>query len=646
VRTCLAKDPEDRWQSASDLGRELSWIEAEASGSRRDLGTAVVPSSRVPSRHSRWIPWLAAAAASAVALGALLRPWPAREQAAHVVRFLIPPPSRGTFTSSVETTAIAVSPDGSRVAFVAVTSPGGPSEAEGDTAARGERRIWVRSLSETEPRPLAGTDGVNSLFFSPDGRSIGFFTPGKLKRVDLDGGAPVPICDLPVGAGRSGTWGAGGDILISNVQGMSILRIASAGGDPAPLVKADSGRGEIRVNWPWFLPDGKRFLYFMRLRDKSGRIMLFEPGEPPRPILTASSNVQFVEPGYLVFAREGVLLAQRFDWKTGRLEGEALPVAERVTYFESSAFAAFAASAAGTVAYRTSETVSRLVWFDRAGRELGTVGPPGDYLDLSMAPDGRKVYYDRREPGLGTLDIWSFDLERGVETRVTSTPDTEISPVELEGGKSMAFAATREGQPRLYKMDLVSGHEELLAPVPVAFQICQDVSPDGSTLLYIERTPETPFDIWTVPVRGTRKPTPVLRSSSGKKEVRFSPDGRFLSFDSDESGRSEVYVMPYPGPGERRRVSLDGALMPRWSRDGRELLYVSTDRHVVSVPVQTSPLLVLGAPRELFGLPGKHSWSGFVMSPDGKRFLAIVPEAVSGEQPLTVVTNWIPGAGR
>jgi dipeptidyl aminopeptidase/acylaminoacyl peptidase len=195
-------------------------------------------------------------------------------------------------------------------------------------------------------------------------------------------------------------------------------------------------------------------------------------------------------------------------------------------------------------------------------------------------------------------------------------------------------------------MDRVSGREEPLAPVPGAFQVCEDLSPDGTTLVYIERTPETPFDIWTVPVRGGGRPAPVLRSSSGKGGVRFSPDGRYLSFVSDESGRSEAYVMPYPGPGEKRRVSLDGALLPRWNRDGGELLYLSADRRLMSVAVRTSPALSLGAPRPLFGLSGKHSWSDFVVTPDGKRILAIEPESVGGEQPLTVVANWVPGAGR
>ncbi len=645
VRTCLAKDPEERWQNASDLARELAWIEGQGAGVRVDAAPAGATSPRARRSAARWIPWIAAAGATAVALAALLRPRDTPVRPAQVVRFTLPPPSGGAFFSTVETTTLAVSPDGRRIAFVVADAP----RAMGSTAEAadlgGERRIWVRSLGDTEARAVAGTDGATSLFFSPDGRSLGFFTPGKLRRVDLDGGTPVPICDVPVGAGRSGTWGAGGDILFTNVQGVSISRVSSAGGSPVPVVRADASRGEIRLNWPWFLPDGKRFLYYVRLRDKSARIMFAEPGAGPRALLSVASSAQFLEPGFLVFAREGALLAQAFDWRSGSLSSDPFSIAETVNYFETSGHASFAVSPVGTLAYQFSANANRLVRVDRSGREVGTFVPSGNLINLSMSEDGRRVYFDRTQAGIGTWDVWSLDLERGIETRITSSPDTELAALELADRRSIVLSASRQAQPQLYRVDLASGREEQLAPAPGAFQIGQDISPDGRTLVYIERTPDSPFDIWSLPLAAGGKPTLLLRSSFGKRDVRFAPDGNALSFISDESGRPEAYVMPYPGPGERRRVSTSGARLLRWSHDGRELLYVSLDQRLLSVPVQASPSLFTGTPRELFVLAGKP-WSSFVVSRDGKSFVAIVPEMIAGEQPLAVIANWVPGGGR
>lgn len=647
VRSCLAKDPEERWQGASDLARELAWIEGEGTRPHDAAASAVAAGPRPGRGASRRIPWIVAGAAvvvaAALAVATFLGPRTAAAPPARLIRFAVPPPPGGSFYSSVETATLAVSPDGSRIAFIGSAAPRAPGSATGSPDAQEPRRIWVRSLGELESRPVAGTEGASSLFFSPDGRSVGFFTAEKLKRVDLEGGSPVPICDLPVGAGRSGTWGAGGDVLITNIQAGSISRVSAGGGTPALAVAADAARGEIRLGWPVFLPDGKRFLYCAKRRDKSARVMYSEPGAEPRQILSVSSSVQYVEPGFLVFAREGVLLAQPFDGRAGRLTGEPFSVVDHVTYFETTGHAAFATSRAGILAYQSGESTSRLTWFDRGGRELGAVGTAGNSLNVSMTPDGRRVYYDRTQPGSGTWDAWSFDLERGVETRVTSSPDTEIAPIELEGGRGVVYSASREAQPQLFRLDVASGREVQLAPVKDAFQVAEDLSPDGTTLVYTARTPDSPFDIWGVALSGAATPFPIFRSAFNKWDVRVAPDGRALAFLSDESGRPEAYVMPYPGPGERRRVSAGGARCVRWGPDGRELLYLSLDRRFMTVPVPAGPALAPGAPRELFALAGRP-WTEFVVSRDGKRFLAIVPETVVGEQPLTVVANWAPGA--
>jgi Tol biopolymer transport system component len=563
-----------------------------------------------------------AVASAAVAVSiALAR----RVQPPRTIRFSIPPPANSAFSFFVEVSFLAVSPDGSQLAYVASDSQHG-------------RRIFLRPLSALDARPIPGTEGANSLFFSSDGRSLAFFAQDKLKRVELAGGTAVSICDVSPGAHFSGTWGRGGNILFTGVTKQAIARVSAAGGVPAETVRCDPSRGEARVGWPWFLPDGERFLYFLRHLDGRGELMLAEPGKRPRPVMPVESAVQYVDPGYLVFAREGALLAQRFDADSGRVVGEPFSIAERVRYFASTGAASFATSRTGTLAYQSQENVRNLTWFDRAGRELGTAGSPGYYLSVSISPDGRRAVFDRARPGIGTYDIWSLDFERGTETPVTSEPGTEVYPIWLQGGRSVAYSVARNGTPQLFRRDLATGKEEKLLSAG-GFQIAEDVSPDGRSLVYRESSGQGWFDVWALDLSGGGKPVALLQSPFSKDDVRFSPDGRFLAMITDESGQSEVYVTAYPGPGERIRVSTGGARGLRWSRDGRELLYLSADGHMMSVPVKTSSSPELGAPTALFELKGSI-WAAFDVSPDGKRFLAIVPKIVADDLPLTVVANW------
>jgi serine/threonine protein kinase len=620
IRTCLAKDPDDRWQTARDVELQLTAI-AEGAPAPRTVSAATHPP------RTRWLPWLLAGASLAIAAVATLRKGSPPAQPPRTIRFSVQPPANGAFFgSSVEVTFLAVSPDGSQLAYVASEPQGG-------------QRIFLRPLSAPEARPIPGTEGANSLFFSPDGRSIAFFAQGKLKRVELSGGAAVSICNVSPGPAFSGTWGRSGDILFAGVtrQG-AIYRVSAAGGEPAEAIRCDPVRGEARVAWPWFLPDGEKFLYLLRHRDGHGNLMLSEPGKKPRLVMAMQSVVQYVDPGYLVFAREGILRAQRFDPESGRVMGEPFSIADRVRYFLSTGAASFAASRTGTLAYQSQQDMKRLIWLDRTGRELGSVGPPGNYLSVSIAPDGRRALFDRTRPGIGTYDVWSFDLERGTETPVTSEPDTNVYPILLPGGRSVAYSIDQGTSPQLFRRDLATGKEEKLLP-GAGFQIAQDVSPDGRSLVYTEGSEQGSFDVWSLPLSGGGKPIAVLQTPFNKGNVRFSPDGRYLAMITTESGQPEVYVTAYPRPEERIRVSTGGAHGLRWSRDGRELLYVSGDRHMMSVPVKTSPSLELGTPTVLFELSGP-AWIGFDVSPDGKRFLAIVPKIVADELPLNVTLNW------
>jgi len=635
VQTCLAKDPDARWQSAHDVGLQL----AALGDSGASASTLVGPRS---GRGRRILPWAVAAMFAALAAGALWRAGRPSAGAARTIQFPLPPPPGRTFLMTVETTTVAVSPDSSRIAYV--SAPSAASAARRGIAspeAAETPSIWIRDLATLEARSVRGTEGATSVFWSPDGKSLGFFTPGKLKRIVLaQGASAVPICDVPAGGGRTGTWSAEGDILFGSVQGEMIFRVPAAGGLPEKLLQT-SGE-EVRVLWPWFLPDGRRFLYLARLRDTSGRLMLGEAGKPSRVVAAMSSAAQYVDPGYVIFVREGALLAQRFDQDAGRLTGDPISIADSVNYFLSTGCASFAVSATGTLVYQTHQDVSRLAWFDIAGRVLEMIGPPGNYLNINLDREGRRVFFDRTRPGIGTYDVWSFDLERGLETPITTEADTEISPIALIDGQSIVYSANRLAAPELYVRNLGSGAETRLPTAQDAFQQAQDLSPDGRTLAYVERTISGSFDIWTVPLSGEGRAVPFLQSPFDKNEVRFSPDGRFLAFVADDSGQAEVYVAPFPGPGEKVRLSSDGARLLQWGRDGKTLFYVTSDGRMMALPIVTTPSLKTGSPKELFTIAGRQ-WLNFRISADGTRFLAVVPEVAADAQPMTVVVDWPAG---
>jgi eukaryotic-like serine/threonine-protein kinase len=370
---------------------------------------------------------IAAAAVAAIALvGIGIAVWsrPVADARLIPVRFSVSPPPGNGFQSDVERTHLAFSPDGSELAFIAGVSGG-------------VRRIWLRPVSGVEPRPLTGTEGANSLFWSPDGRALAFFAGNKLKRLDLPDGAAVPLCDVAEGIGLTGTWGADGEILFASVEGDAIIGVSTRSGTPAALITPDPSRGEVRVNWPWFLPDGRRFLYLSRLRDSSGQLTLGERGRPSRPILSAVSNAQWVDPDYLVFVRDGILVGQRFELETARVVGEPFSIAEPIDYNYSTARAEFATSRTGNVAYRSHTDTARLTWTDRRGAKIVEIGSSGNYQSVRLSPDGGRVLVDRRQPRIGSPDLWLLNLVRGGETRLTSDPaasPTRVAARRLGGG--------------------------------------------------------------------------------------------------------------------------------------------------------------------------------------------------------------------
>jgi serine/threonine protein kinase len=616
VRECLAKDPDRRWQSAHDIALQLAAI-------------GELPPASASTPHSgRWLKWAGAIAATVLlTAGVTTRLVRSDAVPATRVELEISPPSETSFSYNSEAVRFALSPDGQQLAIVA----SGPGSA---------RRVWLRALSSIEAKPVTGTENANAVFWSPDSRSIAFVVGDTLKRLELASGVAVSICKVREQIGLSGTWSRSGEILFAYVEGDAIYRVSTAGGDAAVFVKPEPARDEYRVTFPSFLPDGNRFLYLARGRE-GDTLMLGEGDRDARVITAMESNAQYVEPGILVFAKGGALVGQAFDLATAQVSGGPFAIAESVRFFLSTSVAEFSASPNGVLAFQPHHDRSRLAWLDRSGREVGTVGSPGDYLELRIAADGRTVLTSRKLPSTGTYDIWSIDFDRGAETRLTlDDAFTEIEGTMAPTGDVMFYAGTRGRGLRLMRRDLRSGRDEPLTPQGLRMQGPDDVTPDGRLLAYEERTEGGGFNLWTLPLTGAATPSPIRQSPFSENRLRFAPDSDHYMFLSNESGRLEVYVSRLSG-GPKTMVSIGGALDGKWSRDGREIFYVSSDRRMMAVSVQITPTLVLGKPVALFAMAGKP-WVGFDVSPDGQRFLAIVPEVVASEQPLTAIQNWTP----
>ena len=629
VMRLLEKTPAARFQSAADLEWALGHIARPPVASVPQTSGRGLLTVRPPRLRGRAVAAIAAAAVATTGLvGMWIVVWSRSVSDARPipVRFSVSPPPGNRFQSDVERTHLAFSPDGSQLAFIAGVSGG-------------VRRIWLRPVSGVEPRPLTGTEGANSLFWSPDGRALAFFADNKLKRLDLPDGAAVPLCDVAEGIGLTGTWGADGEILFASVEGDAIMGVSTRSGTPTALITPDPSRGEVRVNWPWFLPDGHRFLYLSRLRDGSGQLTVGERGRPSRPILSAVSNAQWVDPDYLVFVRDGILVGQRFELETARVVDEPFSIAEPIDYNYSTARAEFATSRTGNVAYQSHTDRARLTWRDRHGALTEEIGSPGNYQSVRLSPDGGRVLFDRAQPKIGSPDLWVLDLVRGGETRLTSDVTSEAYPVWLHDGRGVVFMADRGGPPRLFRRDTVTGAEDALLPAG-RHQRAADVSPDGKTLAFEQRTPLGNYDTLTVSLDGLGEPSILLGSRFDEIQLRFSPDRHAVSFLDDESGRYEVYVAAFPAMTPRLRVSAGGGHSPRWNPAGRELFYLANGGHFVAVPIRTTPVLELGTPATLFAVSERASWDDFAVSPDGQRFLSISSESRGSEQPITVVLNW------
>jgi len=636
LQRCFEKDPRRRVRDIGDAR-----IELDDALAGRAIGAPVAERGR--REHVAWILLALVVLTASLAVGSVLflRRAPADVRA---YRTSIPLPT-GVRLPPIG--GFSLSPDGRRLAFTEAPS--------GEAPAGRATRLWVQSLDGLSAEPLNGTEGVRTAFWSPDSRFIGFFARGKVLRIDAAGGPPLILADANAAPGLA--WSRDGTIVFASFgPGNPLRRVSASGGVPFPATTLNADNGETQHWFPFFLPDGRHFLY-LALGSKSAG-----PNSPSGIYVTAldsnerkllvpgGSNAMYAQ-GYLFFLREQTLMAQPFDIERLELAGEAVPIAEQVTIGGTSGVVGdFSISEVGVLAYRTGPAAvggsagvpSQLAWFDGSGKLVGVLGDRARSAELELAPDGRRVAVSIFDPALRSRDIWLFDVARGLRTRVTFDPAEEWAPIWSPDGSRVVFNSLRKGHLDLYQKAL-SGtgvEEELL--VDGLQKVPLDWSPNGRFILFGVTAPQTGNDLWVLPLYGDRRAFPFLQTPFSEVAGRFSPDGRWIAYVSNESGKAEVYVAPFPGPGDKWQVSAMGGNFPRWRRDGKEIFYLAPDNKLMSAVVNgAGSAFEVGALRSLFETrPTTQARSMYDVSPDGQRFLVNMLVDDVAAAPITLVVNW------
>jgi Tol biopolymer transport system component len=599
------------------------------------------------------VAWIIALASVAALAGLVMfrdKPAPASGQDDRVYRSTIPFPEQVTLLGE-DPARFALSPDGRKLAFVAA-------------GADGKSMLWVRPLDGLIAQPLAGTEGATYPFWSPDSRFIGFIhrpedvivgMRGYLKKVAAEGGQPITLTALDFAA--MSAWS--GDVILFTAAGNSPLhRISARGGDAVPATSLDTKAGEVQHSYPAFLPDARHFLYSAVGSAKGGAtdaravyVGTVDSKEAPRRILERSSNARYAN-GHLLFLRDGTLLAQPFDTDRLEVRGEPLPLAERVLSTGAGGggglSAAFSVSDNGVLAYQSAPlNRSQLAWVDRSGKRLANLGDQADYVDVVLSPTAERAAVSVMHPELGTRDIWIFDVARGLRERFTTGPSDDFAPVWSPDGGRIVYSSLKQGGVDLFEKG-ADGSERRLDTGPAGIgKFAADWSRDGKKILYIgggriiARS-----DLMLLPLEGERRPRAFLDASFVETQGRFSPDGRWIAYAANESGRLEVYVRPYPGPGAPERVSSDGGQWPRWRRDGTELFYIAPDDTLTAAAVNgQGTAFQVKAVRPLFKTRPRSRVRldayFYDVAPDGQRFLLnTLVEGQASTPPITLVVNW------
>jgi Tol biopolymer transport system component len=630
IARCFAKDPHDRWQTARDLTLELKAIGSHAAGpadhrrrTRFAIGGAVLA-------------LCAMVAAIAFTAGSRSR---AASEGNSAVQLAFSPPVGVTLADLVIGGPVTISPDGNYLAFVA-------------SGRDGKQLVWVRSLGSLEAQALPATDGGALPFWSPDGQSLGFFAQRKLKRIRLAGGFPQTICDavLP----RGGTWSGNNVIVFSAGAGRDLYSVPAGGGSATSL--AGDGLNRER-HWPSFLPDGRHFLYFGRPQKPGVYVGSIDS---PEATLLLSDHVSaaYAPPGHLLALRgssrgapAGTLLAYPFDATRLRIIDEPTAVAERIRYESGLARGAFTVSHSGTLVYGDIDPAqTQLMWFDRGGRTLGNAGGAFAFGQPSLSPDEKTLAVEHVDPITQDQDLWLLDVSRNVPSRFTSQGNNiTFMPVWSPDGAWIVFASARDTPPNLFRKRSAGGGEDERLVSSTLNNQPTDWSRDGRVLVYAQMDPKMQWDLWTMRLAGSdveRKPVPLLQTEFNEHLGRFSPDGRWFAYVSDESGAREVYVRPYLRPGPAKRISVNGGSEPHWRGNGQELFYLAPDGGVMAVKVNSATSFENDPPTSLF----KIRWGplrnfgydvNYAVTRDGQRFaIRALPEDSDPAAATTVILNW------
>jgi serine/threonine protein kinase len=653
ILECLAKEPDERCQSAKEVSKDLKRFKRESSRQKISRVTkahqiqtpsAVRPPAELAASEQteamekskrNYLPWLLASLSflGMVVVAIFFLQSAPELQSIHAS--LLPPEGSKFHFYGEGAGPPVISPNGRRLAFVATSSDK-------------KRLLWVRSLDASAAQPLTGTEGAKYPFWSPDNQYIGYFAGGNLMKVDAASGPPIPICEAL--NGRGGAWHQDGTILVARAAGSPISRVSADGGTPIEITKLDTARREQTHRWPYFLPDGKHFLYLARtavVGTQGEADVIYVSSidtEVNKILMRSSANVAYAS-GHLLFMRGSTLMAHRFDTGDLELKGEAVSIADGVLNDAGFNLAVFSVSQNGVLVYQlgSAQAGSNLTIFDRSGEQQGVVGDITEFYTPRVSPDGKKIAVGTFDAKSRNQDIWIYDIERGIKTRFTFNLAVEFDVVWSPDGNQIVFDSYRQGQRDIYqKSSSGAGNEELL------YKSNKDNIPEGWSRdgrfisLTVDGGSTTRGDIWVLPLMGDREPFLFLQTQFNEMHGQFSPDGRWLAYTSDESGRSEIYVRPFPGPGGKWQISIAGGTLPRWGHDGRELFYLGEDDKLMVAEIKAtgSAINVTGV-QPLFETRPIRTGSVYDVFSDGKRFLVntqIEPEVSS---PITLVVNWM-----
>ncbi len=634
VERCLAKDPDERWQHIGDVRHEIEWIASN--------GPAAAISGI--STHSPWrerTAWILAALALATLLLVTSWRWPTAP-AGDLVRLSVNPPEgtalAGQKLATVPVPQFALSPDGRALVLAAAGAGAKPA-------------LWLRHINDLEGRRLPGTENADHPFWSPDSRWIAFFSEGRLKRTPAEGGAVEVLAgDLPSDT-RGGSWGRDGTILFGSAHG-PIHRLSPMSGKITRETSLDTSREEGSHRWPHFLPDGRHFLFTVRSgsAEQRGVYVGVLDGDMKKLLVQHDTNGLYAEPGFLLYVGSEALLARPFDVNRLELSGQTLAIAEKIGV-STNGNGAFAASNTGTLAHaRSIVRNGRLSWFDRGGSRLDSVAlADGDYADFRLSPDDRRLIASLADPNVGSADLWLTDLTRASSSRFTFGPNINASPAWSADGAQIVFRTNKKGLIEFYRKSTLGGGDEEPLLLEAAIResgvtpnpVPSDWARDGRNILMSAPTSTSDFDLWLLPI-ADGKPVSYLRAPSDQTHGNFSPDGRFVAYSSNESGRFEVWVQTFPRSERAWKVSTNGGYEPRWRNDGGEIYYLSEDRKLMAVSV--GPGEAFGVPTALFQTQVPAGISAFrthyVPSRDGQRFLINTQSAEPAPMSVTVVLNW------